>query len=336
MRMLKNGAMKAAGLAVVLMLLILCGAGSVMLGLTKVDWQMVVDAYTRFDGSNEHLIITTARVPRTVVALAVGSSLAVAGALMQALTRNPLASPDLFGLNAGASLAIVLAISMFSVSAMHSFIWIAFLGAASAACAVYTLGSAGLGGLTPLKLTLAGAAMMAMFSSMTHGLLVINERALEDVLFWLAGSVEGRPLDLLAPVLPFLLAGWIGACLSAPALNVLALGEDVAKGLGQRTAYVKLSVWALVVLLAGGSVAVAGPIGFIGIVVPHFARTLVGPDYRWILPYSALLGALLLVVADVGARYVVMPEEVPVGVMTAAIGAPIFVVVARRKGLRTP
>jgi iron complex transport system permease protein len=210
------------------------------------------------------------------------------------------------------------------------FTWISFLGAAFAAVLVYLLGSLGREGLTPLKLTLAGAALAALFSSLTQGLLLINEKAMEEVLYWLAGSVEGRKLEYLFVVLPYLAIGWLMALWIAKHMNILIMGDDMARGLGQKVVLIKIICITIIVLLAGGSVAVAGPIGFIGLVVPHISRTLVGPDYRWLIPYCAVLGGVLLLVADIAARYVIMPEEVPVGAMTALIGAPFFIYIARR------
>ncbi|HEX7065899.1 MAG TPA: iron ABC transporter permease [Bacillales bacterium] len=308
---------------------------SIVFGLTDIDLQMVMDAYTHFDGTNEQIIIREARVPRALIATAVGASLAISGVLMQGLTRNPLASPNILGINAGASFFIVVAVTFFGVVSLTAFTWLAFLGAALAACIVYFLGSVGPQALTPVKLTLAGAAMAALFTSLTQGMLALNEKALEAVLFWLVGSVQGRDLDILTAVLPYLAAGWICAVVISSKMNALALGENVAKGLGQNTWLIKGVAGLVVVLLAGGSVAVAGPIGFIGIVIPHFAKWLVGQDFRWLIPYSALLGAILLLAADIGARYVIMPSEVPVGIMTAVIGTPFFIYIARKGDFST-
>lgn len=328
--LLPTRSLKIAGIVIGLLLLVVCMASSVIFGLTEISWKEAIAAYTHFNGSNEHLIIQNARMPRALIAAAAGASLAIAGALMQALTRNPLASPSVFGLNHGASFCIVLAVSVFSVSSLYHFIWIAFIGAGISAVSIYCLGSVGRNGLTPVKLTLAGAAMAAFFSSMTQGMLVLNEKALDEVLFWLTGSVQGRKLDMLFPVMPFLVFAWIASMFVAKQINLLMMGEEIAKGLGQRTVAVKLFTWFIVVLLAGGSVAVAGPIVFIGVVIPHIARFLVGVDYRWVIPYCAMLGAILLLLADIGARFIIMPEEVPVGVMTAVIGAPFFIYIARR------
>lgn len=314
---------------VVLLFLYLIGA-SIVYGYTDTSWKMAWEAFQNNNGSNEHLVIETVRLPRALIAAAVGSSLAIAGALMQTLTKNPLASPSIFGINAGAGFAVVIAVSIFQISHLQAFAWISFLGAAVAAISVYFIGSLGREGLTPMKLTLAGAAIAAMFSSFTQGFLVLSEVALEQVLFWLAGSIQGRKLEILVSVIPYLVVGWIGAFFLASKLNVLSMGEDVAKGLGIRTGLLKVGIGFIVILLAGGSVAVAGPVGFIGIVIPHITRSMVGIDHKWVIPYSAFLGAILLLLADILARYVIMPEEVPVGVMTAIIGTPFFIYIARR------
>jgi iron complex transport system permease protein len=303
---------------------------SVVLGYTDTTISMAIEAYTDFNGSNEHLIIQLSRVPRALVGMAVGISLGIAGVLMQALTRNPIASPDIFGVNAGAGFFIVFGVTFLGITSIQQFMWIGFLGAAVGSGLAYALGSAGKGGLTPVKLTLAGAVMAALFASLTQGMLVTNEKALDEVLFWLAGSVEGRKLSMLATVMPALLIAWVVSLLLSRQLNAFALGEDVAVSLGQKTVIFKFAAALMVVLLAGGSVAIAGPISFIGIVVPHFARYLVGNDHRWIVPFSALTGGVMLVMADIGARYIIMPEEAPVGVVTALLGTPFFIYIVRK------
>ncbi|HET7627451.1 MAG TPA: iron ABC transporter permease [Bacillales bacterium] len=327
---LKTNAAKGLGMVLCFGLLGAAVLSSIIFGLTDIDFHMVWNAYTQFDGSNNQVIIREARVPRACIAAAVGASLAIAGLLMQGITRNPLASPNILGVNAGASFFIVTSVTFFGITSLAAFTWLAFAGAAVSALIVYFLGSAGSERLTPVKLTLAGAAMAALFSSMTQGLLALNEQTLQAVLFWLIGSVQGRDLNVLFSVLPYLTAGWLIAIFMSRKMNTLALGEHVAKGLGQNTAITKAAAGLTVVLLAGGSVAVAGPIGFIGIVIPHIARWLVGHDFRWLIPYSALLGALLLLAADIAARYVIMPSEVPVGIMTAVIGTPFFIYIARK------
>lgn len=328
--LLKTNGQKLLGLIIVLLILVLLMCASIVYGYTQTSWKMVLDAFQNNNGSNEHIVIETVRLPRALIAAAVGSSLAISGVLMQTLTKNPLASPGIFGVNAGAGFAVVVAVTLFSVSNLQAFAWISFLGAAIAAISVYIIGSAGRDGLTPMKLTLAGAAMSAMFASFTQGFLVINEAAFEQVLFWLAGSVEGRKMEILTNVLPYLLVGWVGSVFIASKMNVLSMGEDVAKGLGVNTGFLKIIIAIIVILLAGGSVAIAGPIGFIGIVIPHLTRFIVGIDHRWLIPFSGALGGVLLLVADILARYIIMPQEIPVGVMTAIIGTPFFIYIARK------
>jgi iron complex transport system permease protein len=328
--LLKNSTQRWAGLFFAIILLLILMGFSIVYGYTNTTWKMAIDAFSAFDGSNEHIIIQSVRLPRALIAAAVGASLAIAGVLLQTLTNNPLAAPEIFGINAGAGFAVVIAVSLFSLSNLQFFTWVSFLGAAISFIFVYIISSIGREGLTPMKLTLAGAAMSAMFSSMTQGFLVINETALEQVLFWLAGSVSGRKLETLLAVLPYLAAGWIFAMAIAGKMNVLSMGEDVAKGLGLKTGMLKLAAGIIVVLLSGGAVAVAGPIGFLGIVIPHLTRAVVGIDHRWVIPFSALFGGMLLLMADIASRYVIMPQEVPVGVMTAIIGTPFFVYIARR------
>ncbi len=279
--------------------------------------------------STNHLIIRTLRVPRAAVAALVGASLAVAGAIMQGLTRNPLGDPGILGINTGAALAVVMAVFFLNIGSLALYALFAFVGAALTAVAVYTLGALGRGGPTPLNLTIAGAAFTALLGSFTTGVLILNQRTLEEVRFWLAGSVAGRDLDLLLQVSPYLAGGLILAFALGRQITTISLGEDVAKGLGQKTGWVKALAGVATVLLAGGAVAVAGPIGFIGLVIPHVARFLVGVDYRWILPYSAILGGIFLLVSDVGARLLLRPTELPVGVMTALIGGPFFVYLVR-------
>ncbi|MBB3111706.1 iron complex transport system permease protein [Paenibacillus phyllosphaerae] len=309
-----------------------CMLASIRFGFLTVSWNDVWASIAKYDSAiNEQIVVRTTRLPRAFIAAAVGASLAVAGAIMQAVTRNPLASPSVMGINAGATLAVVSAITVFSVTHMGTIVWIAFGGAAVAAAFVYLLGSLGRDGLTPLKIILAGSAMTALFVSFTQGLLVRNENGLQDVLFWLTGSIAGREQSMLMAVIPYMSIAWLGALLLSKQLNILAMGEEAAKGLGQRTTAVTLLSGFLVVMLAGGSVAVAGPIGFIGIVIPHIVRGITGLDYRLLIPYSALLGAILLLLADVAARFIIMPEEMPVGIMMAVIGAPFFIYIARKE-----
>jgi iron-siderophore transport system permease protein len=329
-RMLRSRSALLFGLVVCVGVLTLCLLASVRFGAAQIGTGDVLLAFTEYDGSEEDLIIRTLRVPRALVAALVGASLAVAGAMIQGLTRNPLADPGILGIEAGAALAVVASVFVFGASSLTIYALFAFVGGAAAAVVVYALGTFG-GGTTAMKLVVAGAAMAALLSSLTTAVLILDQRTLEEIRFWLAGSVAGRDLELLLQVLPYVSAGLLLALALGRQITTLTLGEDVATGLGQRTAWVKGLCAGAVVLLAGSAVAIAGPVGFVGLVVPHVARFFVGVDYRWIVPYSALLGAVLLVSADIAARLVLRPTELPVGVMTALVGAPFFIYLARKR-----
>ncbi|MGG1517716.1 iron ABC transporter permease [Paenibacillus oryzisoli] len=311
-----------------------CFVSSILFGATQqYHWSTAWASMFHYDESiNDQIIVRTTRVPRACIAAAVGASLAIAGALMQTLTRNPLASPSVLGVNAGATFFVVLAAVMLSVSSMQALTWIAFLGAAVGAVTVYALGSLGRDGLTPLKIVLAGSAMSALFASFTQAVLVLRQQGIGTVLFWLTGTVAGRSPSFLITVIPYLIVVWIGSWLLSKEMNLLQMGEETAKGLGQKTILIKATAGIFIVVLAGCSVSVAGPIGFIGIVIPHISRFFGGMDHRWVIPYCGVLGAILLILADIGARFIAMPEEMPVGVMTAVIGVPFFIYIAR-KGL---
>ena len=319
------------GIPVGLGLLAFSLLASVRFGAAQIGTADVVGAFLDYDGSRDDLIIRTLRVPRAIIAALVGASLAVAGAIMQGLTRNPLAEPGILGINAGAALAVVAAIFLYGASSLSTYAVFAFVGAGVTALVVYGLGSLGRGGMSPMRITIAGAAMMTMLTSITMALLILSEQTLEQIRFWLAGSVAGRDLDLLLQVLPYLAVGLLIAFGISRQITTLNLGDDVATGLGQRTGVTKALAALAVVLLAGGAVAVAGPIAFIGLVVPHMVRFFAGVDYRWIMPYAAITGAILLVWADVASRLVLSPQEMPLGVTTALVGAPFFIYLARWK-----
>jgi len=329
---MRNTAVKIIGLLIGLILLGVSFVMSIRFGFTKISWGTMQAALLHYDESSmDQVVVRTARLPRALIAAAIGASLAIAGVIMQAVTRNPLASPSVLGVNAGASFTIVLFITVYGWSDMRALVWISFAGAGLAAATVYVLGSMSREGLSPLRVILAGSAMIALFMSGTQGLLVFNQNGLQDVMFWLAGSIASRDLDMLLTVLPYLGVGWIAAYGLSGHLNLMALGEETARGLGQRTVLIQWIAGVIVVLLAGGSVAVAGPIGLIGIIIPHMARYMAGQDHRWLIPYCAVYGAVLLLLADVAARFIILPEEVPVGIMTAAIGAPFFIYLARKE-----
>ncbi|PLZ51363.1 iron ABC transporter permease [Fischerella thermalis WC442] len=319
------------GLVLGLCILLICLVYSVTLGAADIPLDKILASFIAFDGSYEHLVVQTVRLPRVLIAILVGSALAVSGALMQGLTRNPLADPGILGIESGAALAVVATIFIFGSSSLSVLTIVAFLGAGVTATLVYFLSSLGRGGATPLNLTVAGAALTALISSLTTAVLILSQRTLEEIRFWLAGSLAGRDSNILLQALPFVMVGLVVAFALGRQITTMSLGEDVAKGLGQKTAWIKIVTAISVVLLAGSSVALAGPIGFIGLVVPHMVKFYIKADYRWILPYSAVLGAILLLVADIAARLLLKPQELPVGVMTALIGAPFFVYLAKSK-----
>ncbi|MBD2056225.1 iron ABC transporter permease [Oculatella sp. FACHB-28] len=326
--------LQVVGLGVSILLLFVCLLLSITFGAADINLSTVWQALTAFDGSTNHLIITTLRLPRALIALLVGAALAVAGALMQGLTRNPLAEPRILGISAGAALAVVAATFLIGTTSIQTYTWFAFTGAAIAAVAVYSLGSAGRGGLSPLKLVLAGAVLDYLLSALMTGILILDRRTLDEVRFWLAGSVAGRDFNVLLQVLPYVSIGLIIAFSLGKQITTLTLGEDVARGLGLNTAWVKAIAIITVVLLAGSAVALAGPIGFVGLVIPHIVRFWVGVDYRWILPYAAVWGAVLLLIADLVARLIIKPQELPVGIMMALLGAPFFIYLARSQAKR--
>ncbi|MBE9180600.1 iron ABC transporter permease [Oculatella sp. LEGE 06141] len=327
----RSRSLRLLGLIVGILLLALCFVVSITLGAAEITPNTVWQSLVAFDGSTNHLIITTVRLPRALIALSVGAALAVAGSLMQGLTQNALADPGILGISAGAALAVVASTFMFGSLSVQSYTWIAFAGGAIAAIAVYLLGSVGRRGITPLKLILAGAVLSYLMAALTTGILILSQRTLDDIRFWLAGSVAGRDLNNLVQVFPYILIGLVLAFSLGKQITALTLGEDVAKGLGLRTGWVKAIAAIVVVLLAGSAVSLAGPIGFIGLIVPHIVRFWVGADYRWLLPYAAIWGAMLLSLTDLAARLVIKPQELPVGIMTALIGAPFFIYLARSK-----
>ncbi|HIK14032.1 MAG TPA: iron ABC transporter permease [Leptolyngbyaceae cyanobacterium M33_DOE_097] len=319
------------GLIIGSIVLLICLIYSIMLGARDIPLRIILESFTAFDRSFDHLVIQTVRLPRSLMAITVGAALAVSGALMQGLTRNPLAETGILGIESGGALAVVATLFLFGSSSVSVYASMAFLGAAIAAVSVYFLGTLGRGGATPLNLTVAGAAMTAFISSITTAILIVSQRTLEEIRFWLAGSLAGRDFDLFLQVLPFIVMGLLLAFLLGKQITTLNLGEDVAKTLGQKTTTVKLLAAISVVLLAGGSVAIAGPVGFVGLVVPHMVRFFIKTDYRWILPYSAIVGAILLIISDIATRVLLKPQELPLGVMTALVGAPVFVYLVKSK-----
>jgi iron complex transport system permease protein len=324
---------RAAGLAAALIGLAGCVLASLAIGSLGVPLGEVIAAFTAFDDSDAHTIVRELRVPRTEVGLLVGAALGACGALMQGVTRNPLAEPGILGINAGAAFAVVVAIFLLGVRSVGGYAWFALLGAGLAAVLVFALGASGSGGATPVKLALAGAVLAALLVALTSAVLVLDVRTLDEFRFWIVGSIAGRDTGVALAVAPFIGAGLVVSLAAGRWLNALALGDDVARSLGQRVGRARAVSAAAFVLLAGGAVAAAGPIVFVGLTVPHVARALVGADYRWIVPYSIVLGAILLLASDVVGRVIARPAELEVGIVTAVVGAPAFIWLVRRPRL---
>ena len=327
-----NGLRLAALLALLLMVLALCFL-SIAVGTRDVSWAEIIAALQGQINSVGEAAVAT-RIPRTLLAVIAGGALGLAGAIMQGVTRNPLADPGILGINTGASLAVVIGLAWFGMSMAHSYVWVAIFGAGITAVFVYAIGSLGLGGATPLKLALAGAATSIALSSFTIAVVLPRNDIAGGVRAWQIGGVGGATFDTLRLVLPFLAVGFAISLLSARKLNSLALGDELAAGLGENVMLARLSAGFGAILLCGATTAACGPIGIVGLVVPHLCRLLVGVDHRWLLPFSALSGAALLLLADVVGRLVARPSELAVGIVTAFIGAPFFIWIVRRQRVR--
>jgi iron complex transport system permease protein len=314
-------ALAALGVAVLL---------SLSVGTRSIPLSEVVDAIRSGGDSQNAAIVLDLRLPRTLLGLAVGVALGVGGALMQALTRNPLADPGLLGVNAGAAAAVVIAIAVLGVTGTLAYVWFAFLGAAFASVAVYLIGSAGRGGATPVRLALAGTALSAALIALVYAVVLTDQRLLQSYNQWSVGSVSGRGTEELRAVVPFIVGGLLVAFALARTLNALALGDDSARALGAHVGRTRIAGAAAITLLCGAATAGAGPIYFLGLTVPHMTRAIVGPDQRWMLVYSAVLGPVLLLAADVLGRVIARPGEVQVGIVLAFVGAPVFIALVRR------
>lgn len=302
---------------------------SVAVGSVTLPFGAVVEALGGARTTEAHHIVVDLRVPRTAAGLVAGACLAVAGVLLQGATRNPIASPSLLGITAGGAFGVVVSVAFLGLPA-NAAVWAAFIGGAAAAALAMALASTGRDGLSPVRLALSGAIVSSLLAAWTAGLLAIDQRTSDDVRHWLAGSLAGRDTTALGPLLPVVGAALLGAWLLARPLDGLALGDETAVGLGQHPGRVRLVASAVAVLLSAVAVALAGPIGFVGLAVPHLARWLVGADHRPVLVLSALLGPALLLGADVVGRVVVRPGEVQAGVLTALLGAPVLVRLAVR------
>lgn len=325
--------MRSFWLAVLVAALAVLCLLSLSIGTRGVIWADVVAALgDQVDSVGQAAV--SVRIPRTLLALVAGAALGLAGAIMQGVTRNPLADPGILGVNQGAVLAVVIGVAWFNIASAYAYIWTAILGAGCSAVFVYIVGSLGRGGATPLKLALAGTATSIAFSSLVIAVVLQRNDIAGGIHSWQIGGVGGATFDGISRVLPFLAGGSVIALLSARKLNSLALGDDLAAGLGENAAMARAVAAVGAILLCGATTAICGPIAFVGLVVPHLCRLLVGVDHRWLLPFSALCGACLLLAADIVGRIVARPAELDVGIVTALVGAPFFIWIVRRQRVR--
>ncbi|MFX3646151.1 MAG: FecCD family ABC transporter permease [Paenibacillus sp.] len=314
-----------------ILLLALGMALSISFGAADIQLSVVWKAIFDFNPElTPHQIIWEIRLPRILGGAMVGACFAVAGAIMQGMTRNPLADSGLLGLNAGAGFALAVCFAFFPGLPFMYIIMYSFLGAGLGVLLVYGFGAASKSGLTPLRLVLAGAAVSAMLSALSEGI-ALYFRIGQDLAFWTAGGVAGTKWSQLEVMFPWVLAALIAGLLISRSITLLSLGEDIAVGLGQRTGLIKLIGLIVVLILAGTAVSVVGAVGFVGLIIPHLTRKLVGVDYRWIIPCSAVMGSLLLVFADLAARMINPPYETPIGALVALIGVPFFLYLARKE-----
>ncbi|MBL89013.1 MAG: iron ABC transporter permease [Actinobacteria bacterium] len=303
---------------------------SLRYGALEISWTTTWKAVFDYDiTEHDQVVIRELRAPRTMIGIAAGSCLAVAGALTQGITRNPLGSPGLLGINAGAAFAIVTAISIADIVTAAGYVWFAFLGATMAAILVYSVAHVGGKGATPVKLALAGVIVTTLLGAWISSLLLLDQETLDEARFWLAGSISGRGTDELMVILPLIIAGLIMGLMMGKQVNLMNLGEDIAVSLGQRVSLVRAIAGTIIIVLSGSAVAIAGPIAFVGLAIPHMVRSLVGPDYRWILFYCLFFGPCLLLCADVIGRLVVPSSELQAGIVTAVVGAPFLIYLVR-------
>jgi len=309
--------------------LVLVCLASIGIGAKALPLSDVWHGLFHYAGSGDDVLVREVRVPRTVLGLLVGAALGLAGAVMQALTRNPLAEPGILGVNAGASAAVVSAISFFGITSLTGYVWFAFAGAAIVSVAVYFLG--GSRSSTPVRLALAGTAVTAALYGYVNAVQLLDSAALDRLRFWQVGSLASANTETVGKVWPFIAAGVVLTAFIARPLNALEMGDDTARSLGANLTRTRVLAMLAVTLLCGAATAACGPIVFIGLMIPHLVRTLTGPDLRWILPYAAVLSPVLLLGADVVGRVIARPAELQVGIVTALIGGPVFIHLVRRK-----
>ncbi|WP_407921869.1 FecCD family ABC transporter permease [Brucella pecoris] len=315
------------------MLLLSClTLASLLIGTRWIPASTAIDTLIAHKAvSTEHIIIRYYRLPRTLLGLLCGAAFGVSGALIQAATRNPLADPGILGVNAGAAFFVTLAVGLFGFHSIDAWLWFAFLGAIIVTLAVYLLGAAGRDGATPIRLVLSGVALSAVLGGIGSAITLLDPEAFDSMRFWSIGSVAGRNMEIVATVAPFIAAGLVIALLTARSLNAIALGDDLARSLGANILRARILTLIAVTLLAGAGTAASGPIGFVGLMVPHVVRWFTGPDQRWIIPLTMIYAPVLLLSADIAGRLVLFPGELEAGIVTAFIGAPVLILLARRR-----
>ncbi|WP_052867608.1 FecCD family ABC transporter permease [Streptomyces niger] len=325
----RRQATRSAGLLVALCVLGAIAVLGIAVGSKQIPLGDVWHGITHYSGTDTDVIIRDVRLPRTLLGLLAGAALGLAGAVMQALTRNPLADPGVLGINAGASAAVVSGITFFGVTSLTSYVWFAFVGAAVVSAAVYILG--GTRNATPVRLALAGTALTAVLTGYLNAVNLMNTASLDKMRFWTVGSLASATMPTVERIVPFIAVGVVLALLVARPLNAVALGDDQARALGAKLTRTRVAAMAAVTLLCGAATAACGPIVYVGLMVPHAVRAITGPDMRWILPYSAVLSPVLLLGADILGRVVARPGELQVGIVTAVIGGPVFIHLVRRR-----
>ncbi|NGO75605.1 iron chelate uptake ABC transporter family permease subunit [Streptomyces sp. YC504] len=321
--------MRAAGLLVSVGVLLLVVVASIAIGAKQIPVGDVWHGLFGNTGTDNDVVIRDLRLPRTLLGLLAGAALGLAGAVMQALTRNPLADPGLLGINAGASAAVVSAVSFFGVTSLTGYVWFAFAGAAAVMVLVYALG--GVRAATPVRLALAGTAATAALYGYINAVQIMDTAALDKMRFWTVGSLASASMSTVGQVLPFIGVGIVLALVVARPLNAMGMGDDTARALGAHVNRTRAVAMLAVTLLCGAATAACGPIVFVGLMVPHIVRSFTGPDQRWILPYATVLSPVLLLGADVIGRVVTRPAELQVGIVTALIGGPLFIFLVRRR-----
>ncbi len=315
-------------------LLGICVIISLAFGSKNIGISQAINALLNSDDTSFAALVVQERVPRTIFSIMAGASLGISGALMQSITRNPIADPSILGVNTGASLFVVIGIAFFNINSANEYIWIALAGAGITSIFIYTIASIGSGGMTPIKLALAGSATSAVLTSLVSVIILPRSEVIDAYRFWQVGSVSGATWESIDLMLPFLIIGLIISIISAPALDILALGDEVATGLGVNIGIIRIICAIAGVILCGATTAIAGPIGFVGLMIPHSIRLIFGSNLRGLVPMSAIGGAVILTISDVLGRVIGSPGELQVGIITAFLGAPILIIIARKAKVR--